>query len=573
MCVSFVESKSIPQQGLQLIVQLPDGVCRKTKKIDVEMMMKRKLNRVKKEYQIYMHKVHILAWLGHGNYVSKVLNDQELLAASLSLVPGKECYPGERVDMKYLEQITTWYKDKLSLKLDKNENKFKPKAPPLKQILLSQIKSRVVTSRKYLVFIFVAMLRALGLQCRIMFNFVTLPIKPPSSDLCSLSTKSKEEKDSKKQSEPTPKVGKTQNVTATSKKPHCKAKGKVMISQVDGTCDEFDDFDNIMQVDGNSDIITTLPKNNRTRKTKKSNATNDEDDVSPPKRSRKSPNPKPNKTTTSIKGSQNPKPKTNSNMNVSESQANAAQNKTTRKRAKMANQQTNSECAGDTDQSIKGAKFTNDVMENDSKAYKKSVASPRKTRSTKKDSIKDTSNIDQAGTSGVKKRTSNKKPNLETPQIIVTGDVTEVQQGNSSKYFQNENNAKGTIKLSRRRSKTANPDNTLSITEKDITKPIKMRTKSAPGNSVEISKYFDNTTGSPKQTKKNKLSLNEHTNESEDVKRVSHRDLTKSRAKPKNDVTDDLVKIVKGRIKEAKEESKRGIVKGNPIVLKSKSVS
>ncbi|XP_047989281.1 DNA repair protein complementing XP-C cells homolog [Leguminivora glycinivorella] len=60
------ESKSLPASGLQVVVDFPDTVRRKSKKIDVEMMMRRKMNRVKKEYQVYMHKVHVLCWLGHG---------------------------------------------------------------------------------------------------------------------------------------------------------------------------------------------------------------------------------------------------------------------------------------------------------------------------------------------------------------------------------------------------------------------------------------------------------------------------------------------------------------------------
>ncbi|XP_026326715.1 DNA repair protein complementing XP-C cells homolog isoform X2 [Hyposmocoma kahamanoa] len=93
------EAKGIPQQGLQLVVGIPDAVCKRSKKLDIEMMMKRKINRVKKENQVYMHKVHVLCWLGHGNFVSRVLNDQELLAAALSLVPSKECYPEVNEDV------------------------------------------------------------------------------------------------------------------------------------------------------------------------------------------------------------------------------------------------------------------------------------------------------------------------------------------------------------------------------------------------------------------------------------------------------------------------------------------
>ncbi|XP_048005807.1 DNA repair protein complementing XP-C cells homolog [Leguminivora glycinivorella] len=287
------ESKPLPASGLQVVVDFPDAVHRKSKKLDVEMMMRRKMNRVRKEYQVYMHKVHVLCWLGHGNDVSSILNDQEIMSAVLTLVPSKECYPGERVDVKYVEQITKWFKNKMTLVQDKHENKFKPKSPPLKDILLKEIKNKTVSTKKFMFFIFVSMLRALGLQCRVMFNFVTLPIRPPSSELCSLSTKEKEEKQN---AEP-----KKEDTKKSAQKKSCKSKKKSkQIPQVDGNYDSDMDVDdiyfsdtNIMQVDGNDDG-NIVAKSRKTKRSKASIAiepTEKDEDVSPPKRARRAANP------------------------------------------------------------------------------------------------------------------------------------------------------------------------------------------------------------------------------------------------------------------------------------------
>lgn len=554
--IIFSESKAIPQQGLQLFVELPDAVRRKTKKLDVEMMMKRKINRVKKEYQVYMHKVHILCWLGHGNYVSKVLNDQELLAASLSLVPGKECYPGERVDLKYVEQITTWFKDKLTLKQDKNENKFRPKAPPLKDILLEQIKKKVVTSKKYSVFIFVAMLRAIGLQCRIMFNFVTLPIKPPSSELCSLSTKPKDGKDPQEKSKPVANDGKNKAAASTSKKTNVKPKNP-KVAQVDGCYDdEQEDFENIMQVDGSNDVVSTQTRNTRTRKVK--NAAPENEDVSPPKRSRKSPGPKPTKTDSKNEPSSEVKSETGKVVSKSDTKKKQTHNTANTKIKKNAKEKPKSDCNIEDDLSVKTGLKTSE--EKDSV---KQAPSPRKTRRA---TSKDISNTDTSCKDNLPKKTSNKKPSkLEAPKIVVSN-VNEKEDSHSSKYFSSENNSEDSkMRLSRKRSKTTNPSQNQSSLETEIKKPSKTRTKSAPGSAVEKSKYFDNNAESPIQNKKLRLSLKSNkstNNKSEDLQRVSHRDLAKNRTKPKNDVTGDLVNIIKGRVKEAKEMSKIGIVKG-----------
>ncbi|XP_063823409.1 DNA repair protein complementing XP-C cells homolog [Ostrinia nubilalis] len=504
------ENKAIPQQGLQLVVQLPDSVCRKTKKIDVEMMMKRKINRVKKEYQVYMHKVHVLCWLGHGNHVSQVLNDQEVLAATLALVPSKECYPGERVDMKYLEQITTWFKDKLTLKQDKNENKFRPKAPPLKEILLAQLKSRVVTTKKYLVFIFVAMLRALGLQCRVMFNFVTLPIKPPSSELCSLSTKPKEDVNKEKSKEAKKAVESNKASTSNTKKSKVKPKSQEKISQVDGNYDREDDesFDNIMQVDGNDDALPKETRNTRARKEKTATKNATEEDVSPPKKSRNTPSPKPKKTMS----------KTSKDL----------------------------QSKSETGENSKDTKHSNDPP----------ATKSRRTRN----SVKSSTNSEKVAKVESQKKDTKVKSKVEPPKIVVTKANQDKEQ--SSKYFSSESLNDNKTRLSRKRALTANPDSSQTVKDK----PNKSRTKSAPGNAVEKSKYFDSETESTSaQSKKSRLSLKnkkELDPKAEDERRISHRDLVKKTTKPKNDVKGDLINLIKGRVKEAKEESKKGKVKG-----------
>jgi xeroderma pigmentosum group C-complementing protein len=540
---------------LQLIVDLPDAVCRKTKKIDVEMMMKRRMNRVKKEYQVYMHKVHVLCWLGHGNYVSRTLNDQELLAAALSLVPSKECYPGERVDMKYLEQITTWFKDKLTLKQDKNENKYKPKLPPLKDLLISQIKSRVVTTKKYLVYIFVCMLRALGLQCRVMFNFVTLPLKPPSSELCSLSTKQKENEASNETTKPTTKKSTSKSSNKT-KKDNSNSQSAEKISQLDGADDYlYPYFQNIVQLDGNDDRSQPLTRsNNRVRKTKDINT--NPDDVSPPKKSRKSPSPKPigknakrdikehdrgtvveNSKKSEVKGkrtSRKPQPEdkveTNDKTTKLLSESKIAVNEKSAPRKKTTKEE--------------------NITSNDN-------ARSRKTRSTASTSAK-TDKVPKPEESSKNVR------NLRAPKIIVTQDNAH----NTSKYFTETNNTEENKKAStsRKRSRTATPDTQTSKNKEalEISKSSKTRTKSAPGSSIEQSKYFRKAEQATPRSKQSKESLpKQNSIKSEDKKRVSHRDLAKSRSKnDHNNVTGDLVNIIKKRVKEAKEESKRGLVAG-----------
>ncbi|XP_038213658.1 DNA repair protein complementing XP-C cells homolog [Zerene cesonia] len=507
------ENKStIPQQGLQLIVDIPDLVCRKSKKVDVEMMMKRKINRVKKEQQVFMHKVHVLCWLGHGNYVSKVLNDQSMLASALSMVPSKECYPGERVDMKYVEQITSWYHDKVTLKQDKHENKFRPKAPALINILLEQIKKRVFTTKKYIVYVFVSMLRSLGLQCRVIFNFVTMPIRPPNSELCSLSLKNKDAPETKEKGKG------PQNKAVKSKKTV-----KKNMSQLDGTYDSSDsniEMEDIMQLDGNDDLLSS-----RTRRTKNSTKHAIEDksenkDVSPPKRSRR----------TNIKNTNN------FDSNAIDTHQSTEQRASARLKEKKPEAHTSA-----SSNTLKPRKSLSlNRQKQDCEHTEQSVCNKR-LRQTTKNTNKTPISIENNNS-------------VEPPKIVVTNEKNESV---SSKYFENnDTTVKEQLSQKRKRNKTSDPP----TTKNEINK-IKTRTKSAPGSAIK-SKYFSET-DLPREQAKTVISRNKKSQELlEDSKRVSHRDIKQEKPNPKNDVTKDLVNIIKSRVRAVKEESKNGKVKG-----------
>ncbi|XP_047989781.1 DNA repair protein complementing XP-C cells homolog [Leguminivora glycinivorella] len=528
------ESKPLPASGLQVVVDFPDAVHRKSKKLDVEMMMRRKMNRVKKEYQVYMHKVHVLCWLGHGNYVSSVLNDQEIMSAVLTLVPSKECYPGERVDVKYVEQITKWLKNKMTLVQDKHENKFKPKSPPLKDILLKEIKNKTVSTKKFMFFIFVSMLRALGLQCRVMFNFVTLPIRPPSSELCSLSTKEKEEKQN---AEP-----KKEDTKKSAQKKSCKSKKKSkQIPQVDGNYDSDMDVDdiyfsdtNIMQVDGNDDG-NIVAKSRKTRRSKASIAiepTEKDEDVSPPKRARSAANP------------------LNSEPSKSVSQDKILPKKRNRKASEEKSKA----------QETKPVK----VDKNKASPASKTLSLNRRGKTIKetepKESKNDISTTLQENSS--KKDTTAKQ--TDPPKIIVTN---ENNKAVSSKFFESNSSAESSKSATRSRSKTADVKNVRNAKD-SVNKNTKSRSKSA--GTSETSKYFNDSAKTPtkivpKRTKKT-------VRDPDDELRVSHRDLApKIKTSPKNDVASTLIAIMKDRMEESMNNVKAIKKKTKTVKGKSKT--
>lgn len=551
------ESKPLPQQGIQLVVDFPDASQKKRKALDLEMMMRRKINRVKKEYQVYMHKVHVLCWLGHGNYINKVINDRKVMAAVLLLVPSLKCYPGERTDIKYIEQLTEWYRNKFTLKQDKHEDKFKPAPYSLPNTLISEIMSRVITTKRNMILIYVCLLRAIGIQCRVMFNFITLPLKPPASELCSLSTKYK----TVDKNESSTKTADTKKSSLCKKGKSCKRKkdNSDKIPQLDGNFDVSSDseFENVMQVDGNDDTnkkrvpSKTRSKascdgksnkdavSSRTRTTNQS-VNNIENKGEPSKiQSRKKSNTKIEENTISKSARA-----TKQSINLeNKGEASKSRSKTSKKKIET-----------DKEEHIdvsppKISRLTRSPKEKKTPESSQSInTQPARPRARKKTPIvesdkinKDTLNVELTQNSNVSPRKTRsvkkvEKAALSIPDIVITPDDSDV----CSKYFDKvkEQNVKNKLVLSRKRSRTTN-NNTSDTTEPEVKKvQSKTRTKSAPGTSV--SKYF---------TKK----------DDEDSLRVSHKDLVsanKSKSSINHEIKSEINVKNKSKKKTVKVEKK-----------------
>ena len=174
-----------------------EGRKKQTKEIDYQACMKRKINRKIKEHQVVLHKVNVICWISHGNYVNTIINNRRLMADCLKLLPENKqhCYPKEKTDIDYFKQITHWFKSTVILKKNFQNMYCKLRnRPPLMTSLAWQIKTKAAICRRDYILIFICILRAIGIQCRMVQSVITAPIRPAQSDLLVISTKSPEEK-------------------------------------------------------------------------------------------------------------------------------------------------------------------------------------------------------------------------------------------------------------------------------------------------------------------------------------------------------------------------------------------
>lgn len=161
--------------------------------------MRRKFNKQRKDYQVFLHKTNLMMWIGHGNYVNPILNNTSLMQMTLAMLPKNNnfCYPKEKTDCKYFKQISDWFRGQIALRNREMYCKLE-KRPPLLTSLALQIKTKQAICRRDFILIFIILLRAIGIQCRMVMNLNLAPLRPPQSELLSLSTKGdtkKKEKD------------------------------------------------------------------------------------------------------------------------------------------------------------------------------------------------------------------------------------------------------------------------------------------------------------------------------------------------------------------------------------------
>ena len=172
---------NIPKEGIEVTLEMPDLYRKRKKKgFDIEAHLRRRLNRVRRELQVLIHKVHLLCWIAHGQYINSVLNSEILMAQCLSLIPSQHCYPSKYINLSYLEQIVEWFKKTVTI----TESTESGPLLPLCESLQQSFQLRTACSARDLVLMFICILRTLGVKARLIMSLQPLPLKLSNQDLC-----------------------------------------------------------------------------------------------------------------------------------------------------------------------------------------------------------------------------------------------------------------------------------------------------------------------------------------------------------------------------------------------------
>ena len=120
----------------------------------------------------------LVAHLAHGYLTNKMLNEPTLLAAALSIVPSSG-FPPSRTDLNYLEKFVKWAKQYFTI-----AESDKPDDDPITmESLMACISSKKAQNTQELVYVCVALCRALGIRTRLVISLQPLSSKLPTSQL------------------------------------------------------------------------------------------------------------------------------------------------------------------------------------------------------------------------------------------------------------------------------------------------------------------------------------------------------------------------------------------------------
>ncbi|XP_062557649.1 DNA repair protein complementing XP-C cells homolog [Armigeres subalbatus] len=152
--------------------------------IEMELYIKRQINKVKRANQLAFHKSSVLCAIAAGKKMNEIVNSQELRGMALSLMQSNQCTLKGKLDGKSVEQLMKWFKNEFKLI---NEQILGPKTACFRFTLALELFTKNVICKRDYILLFLICLRLAGVECRLMISANVPPKRPAMKDLCPIS--------------------------------------------------------------------------------------------------------------------------------------------------------------------------------------------------------------------------------------------------------------------------------------------------------------------------------------------------------------------------------------------------
>ncbi|NXC11881.1 XPC protein, partial [Orthonyx spaldingii] len=171
-------SVGLPSNPVEIEIETPEQLKKRQRKekrqAEFEMYLRRMMKRFSKELREDTHKVHLLCLLANGFYRNRICSQPDLLAIGLSIIPTRFTQvPAGQVSLVHLSNLVKWFVGTFTV----NDELSTEKGEPLQSTLERRFAIYAAQDDEELVHIFLIILRALQLLCRLVLSFQPIPLK------------------------------------------------------------------------------------------------------------------------------------------------------------------------------------------------------------------------------------------------------------------------------------------------------------------------------------------------------------------------------------------------------------
>uniref|UniRef100_A0A8C6J7P0 Uncharacterized protein n=1 Tax=Melopsittacus undulatus TaxID=13146 RepID=A0A8C6J7P0_MELUD len=168
----------LPSNPIEIEIETPELLKkrerREKRKAEFEIYLRRMMKRFSKEVREDTHKVHLLCLLANGFYRNRICSQPELHAIGLSIIPTRFTkVPAGQVDLHYLSNLVIWFVGTFTI----NDELSTDKGESLQSTLERRFAIYAARDEEELVHIFLIILRALQLLCRLVLSLQPVPLK------------------------------------------------------------------------------------------------------------------------------------------------------------------------------------------------------------------------------------------------------------------------------------------------------------------------------------------------------------------------------------------------------------
>nr|XP_005507596.2 DNA repair protein complementing XP-C cells isoform X1 [Columba livia] len=179
---AVLPAMALPSNPVEIEIETPEQMKKRQRsekrKAEFETYLRRMMKRFSKEVREDTHKVHLLCLLANGFYRNRICSQPDLHAIGLSIIPTRFTkVPADQVNLLYLSNLVKWFVGTFTV----NAELSMEKGESLQSTLEKRFAIYAARDEEELVHIFLIILRALQLLCRLVLSFQPIPLKETSA--------------------------------------------------------------------------------------------------------------------------------------------------------------------------------------------------------------------------------------------------------------------------------------------------------------------------------------------------------------------------------------------------------